>query len=256
MTKGLSLGVLVKDSTNLKLDSPALLKNFNDLRGEYFTTGIEQEVGFDQNFFYEIQQYKANRLVQCERGVGYLLKQRTKNKQPSPIYLVRNTPLSYWDGYQMTPLIPGRRVTFSELDTHITISTYLPPSYNEALQGAYSVLCSSSPQTPTPVELPEKTLLGRLDGRIQSIDSGELLEILTAKDIIGAISKHEGAIELRTKLLSLVNKSGLSISSIKLKPFNNSNRPEPSEATIIYNSDSKCLELGTGDKWLKIKTEE
>jgi hypothetical protein len=251
MIKGLSQGFPYSDSRDVRICGPEHLKELGDPNADHFTDCISAEVGLNQNFFYQINQYKAGSICKAERGVGFLYK-----KKPASICLTRYKPLHYWDSYQFTPIVPGRQVDFNLRETHITITTYKPDKYHEALQGDHVVMCSSTSQTPTPVELSNKTLLGRLDGRIQSIDSDELLEIVGQEKLIGAIAKHEGAIELRTRVLNLVNNGLLSLSSIKLRSHTNSNRPEPAEGTIIYNSESKSLQLGIGDKWVKINTGE
>jgi len=256
MTKGLSQGFPYADSRDVRICGPEHLKELGDPNADHFTDCLSEEVGFNQNFFYQINQFKAGLVSKAERGVGYLYHKEATSANPKAICLTRAMPLRYWDGYQFTPLVPGRQVDFNLRDTHITITTYIPDKYHEALQGEYVVMCSSASQTPTPVELSNKTLLGRLDGRIQSIDSDELLEIVGQEKLVGAISKREGAIELRTRVLNLVNNGLLSLSSIKLRPYTNSNRPEPTGGTIIYNGESKCLQLGLGDKWVKINTEE
>ena len=251
MIKGHSQGFPYSDSRDVRICGPEHLKELGDPNADHFTDCISAEVGLNQNFFYQINQYKAGSICKAERGVGFLYK-----KKPASICLTRYKPLHYWDSYQFTPIVPGRQVDFNLRETHITITTYKPDKYHEALQGDHVVMCSSTSQTPTPVELSNKTLLGRLDGRIQSIDSDELLEIVGQEKLIGAIAKHEGAIELRTRVLNLVNNGLLSLSSIKLRSHTNSNRPEPAEGTIIYNSESKSLQLGIGDKWVKINTGE
>jgi hypothetical protein len=256
MIKGLSQGFPYSDSRDVRICGPEHLKELGDPNADHFTDCISAEVGFNQNFFYQINQFKAGSVSKAERGVGYLYKKEATPTNPSCICLTRYKPLHYWDGYQFTPIVPGRQVDFNLRDTHITITTYKPDKYHEALQGDYVVMCSSASQTPTPVELSNKTLLGRLDGRIQSIDSDELLEIVGREKLIGEISQHEGAIELRTRVLNLVNNGLLSLSSIKLRAYIDSNRPEPTEGTIIYNGESKSLQLGVGDKWIKINTEE
>ena len=256
MIKGLSQGFPYSDSRDVRICGPEHLKELGDPNADHFTDCISAEVGLNQNFFYQINQFKAGSVSKAERGVGFLYKKKPTPTNPACICLTRYNPLHYWDGYQFTPIVPGRQVDFNLRDTHITITTYKPDKYHEALQGDHVVMCSSTSQTPTPVELSNKTLLGRLDGRIQSIDSDELLEIMGQEKLLGAISKHEGAIELRTRVLNLVNNGLLSLSSIKLRSHTNSNRPEPAEGTIIYNSESKSLQLGVGDKWVKINTGE
>ena len=123
-------------------------------------------------FFYEITEYKdgprqPDNQYLIERGIG-AIKKRGKS-----FYLTRFTPLSSIDG----PI--SRNIQFTP-NKKLFIQTYIPEDYRELFSTPNTVLATEVAGCPSPVELQDYTVLGRLNGTIQSIDQQELWSILLA----------------------------------------------------------------------------
>ena len=127
-----------------------------------------------QNFFYQIKQAKNERLyAYSESGLGEFYKKSNK------IFFKRE--YVFWVEKDNTAYKPidGVPPTLNDLKDHkFILLKYLPENYKNILVSKNSVLCSTEPFTPTPVELQDNTLLGKLDNIIQSIDQNELWSIL------------------------------------------------------------------------------
>lgn len=136
------------------LDDRCILKNFQP----------------DELFFYEIVQYKdgprqPDNELEIERGTGCI--QTVDDKT----YLNRITPLSSIDG----PIT--RHVEFTD-SKYLFIQTYIPKDYRDLFSTPNTILATEVAGCPSPVELQDHTLLGRLNGTIQSIDQQELWSLL------------------------------------------------------------------------------
>ena len=126
----------------------------------------------DELFFYEIIEYKdgprqPDNEVEIERGIGSI------KKSGKSFHLNRLIPLSSIDG----PIT--RHIQFTP-DKKLFIQTYIPEDYRELFSTPNTVLATEVAGCPSPVELQDYTLLGRLNGTIQSIDQQELWSILLA----------------------------------------------------------------------------
>lgn len=178
--------------------------------------GLLQSIYLNKLFFYFLQQFKISEsicideCIQHEKGVGYL------EKSNNEIFLRRVTSFEYYDG--QVKKIPDNNTfsTFYEKD-YIVLSSCVPENYVDSYILPHSILCSIEPNIPGPVHLEESTLLGRLDGRIQSIDRGELREIMG--------------------------------------PMIIPEESEDQEGSIRWNSVKKCFEGFNGKKWKKIRWE-
>ena len=127
----------------------------------------------DDSFFYKIVINQNLNLLYQEFGVGYIYKEAKKSR------LHREKVLQSWsaasgEGDSKTP----KRLK-SPTGSRIFVSTGTPASYKDMFVHSNSVLCCSEPDKPLSVELQDKTLLGRLDNIIQSIDKYELWSILS-----------------------------------------------------------------------------
>lgn len=139
-------------------------------------------------FFYIVQQIKfPDQCCKYEKGVGLL------EKNNGEVYLKRVVYFEYFDGDTVKKRVLTSSFNNFYEDDYILISSFIPEDYSKALILPHSVLCSIEAGVPSPVHLEEGTLLGRLDGRVQSIDNGELLEILGSKEVPGAIRWNSGA---------------------------------------------------------------
>jgi len=136
----------------------------------------------DELFFYELTEYKSDKRqpdneLEIERGIGFI---QIVDDVP---HLNRVTPLSSIDG----PIT--RHVQFTE-DKKLFLQTYIPKDYRELFSTPNTVLATEVAGCPSPVELQDHTLLGRLNGTIQSIDQQELWSLIlknTQKPIQGMI---------------------------------------------------------------------
>jgi hypothetical protein len=133
-------------------------------------------------FFYELIEYKdikrqPDNELEIERGIGCI---ETKDGE---LYLNRATPLSSIDG----PIT--RHVQFTD-NKKLFLQTYIPKDYVELFSSPNTILATEVARCPSPVELQDHTLLGRLNGTIQSIDQQELWTLLlknTNKPVEGMV---------------------------------------------------------------------
>jgi len=124
----------------------------------------------DELFFYELTEYKngirqPDNELEKERGIGCIKLEDGKTT------LDRITPLSSIDG----PI--NRNINFTE-DKKLFLQTYIPKDYIELFSSPNTILATEVAGCPSPVELQDHTLLGRLNGTIQSVDQQELWSLI------------------------------------------------------------------------------
>ena len=127
-----------------------------------------------QNFFYQIKQTKNERhFPYIESGLGEFYKKGRKIFfRREYVFFIEEPDTAFKPRFGNPPKL-------QELEGHkFILLKYLPENYKNILASKNSVLCSTEPFTPTPVELQDNTLLGKLDNIIQSIDQNELWSIL------------------------------------------------------------------------------
>lgn len=204
----------------------------------------------DTNFFYRILKFTKNdEILFSEKGIGEL------TKSDGRTILTREHVFKSWD--------TDRKVEFEtrnptpqdlSIDGWFVVTTYMPTHYSQLFTTEHSVLCSIDSQTPSIVPLEEATLLGRLDGRIQSIDSDELLFIL-GDNIKRGIENATGNLHLQVKEIDLKAHNNIIMTDqIQLKP--KKQRPRRfSVGSLYYNEKYKTYEFHDGEKWRKLVTE-
>jgi len=136
------------------------------------------------------------------------------------------------------------------IDGFGTVRSYIPTDFRHILALDDAVPCSIEPGVLSPVQLQEKTLLGKLDGHIQSIDAVELSLILGDQVAI-AVQNHEGPFVLKSKTLDLSSKnSKIAAHAAYLRPT----QPQPTmqPGTIIFNSTNRRFEGLTDDGWVPL----
>ena len=183
-----------------------------------------------------------------EKGVGSL------RREGSKIMLHRDSPILwgenpteeryYWEGQRLAE--------FHEDGCYIRVSSLSPPTYIQALSSPHSVIASIDAFQPTPVEIEDNCLLGRIDDVIQSVD----MEELSAMDgfstaVAVALMETQKQLRLKARHIQLDRKNAkISASSLQAMPvYNDENKPPPQQGMIIYNADSNCLEYFDGTKW-------
>lgn len=191
-----------------------------------FSILLQDLIPSAQNFFYLIEScdtlnFKRNVLT-SERGVGQIF------FASGSYYLKRDFVNSFNDG---TGEIRKRSSPFNFSNQNIIITTYIPEAYSDMLIYPYSVLCSIEAGNPASVQLEEKSVLGRLNDTIQSIDKDELREIITDANIVDAVE----------------DRKYLTLNRLILQP---SGRPQsPAQGTIIFNP-SGFFEGYNGSTWI------
>jgi hypothetical protein len=128
---------------------------------------------------------------------------------------------------------------------------------------------------PAPVNLEEGTLLGRLDGRIQSIDAQELRQILNGDDdtylkltdkelehvfkdiravILSNLTALRKTISLRTRRVDLVGvESSVEAPFFRAKPSERPKSPRP--GTFFFNKGNGKFEGFNGNDWVTLGAE-
>lgn len=242
---GLSVASPLENSKDLLLWN---LEQSLKLENEY--TSILHEVKLlqdtylpEQNFFYKIQCFdseKPGRKLICgERGVGEIYKRYRKH------YLKREHSTHFEDA-QGERKSGGYIANFPQ-NCFIVCYSYIPQHFLDLLVYPNSVICSINANEPTPVELEERTLLGRINDQIQSIDAAELRQIFGDENIVDAVAC--------SPVLNLNSpQARLSTTAIQFRPvYNNSYRPNPLRGTIAYNAETNCFEGYDGAAWRPLK---
>jgi len=251
MTAGvrISPATQIDDSYDLKLLSEDEIKHANYSHVSSKEILIQSAIKPGQNFFYSIEQYDCNKqnskLLKKEIGVGEIKKIRRA------YYLSREICLQFFDGNSNYPVYRSKFYKFTEKDCPLYVTSVTPENYIECLAYENSVLCSINPFSPSPVELQENTLLGRIDGMIQSIDSEELRKILTDEQIVSAVSTYRGPLTLFCSSLDIPGQdSSVSSALFHSKP---SQLPKnPKRGYISYDGDENSMKVFDGERWRRL----
>jgi len=203
-TASISLGIPASDNTVELVEKIETVHNLpiskeNDLK---------HSIPAGTKFFYKIQATKNNSDYSYEEaGVGFVKKNRKKK------FLVRETVFYYYnpvDGFLSARSGRVKGITLADGE-HLLVTTDIPEDYKRLFSIKNSVMCCTDIYTPTPVELQNKTLLGKLGDIIQSIDKYELWSILSE--------------------------------------FKESESLKPVKGSIRYNDKDECFEGFDGERW-------
>lgn len=177
----------------------------------------------NQNFFYEISYYDDGRVAWSEYGIGEIYsygRKQTALKREFAFKTVTKKGTRGIEDFKPKPL--NSNIEYFVVDTYV-------PTCHEALVTPNSVLCSVERFDPTPVELEDNAVLGRLNDKIQSIDGAELRTILTDDRIISAVKELKKPLILATNNLELSGKkSRVACDHIFLRPGSRPSKPSPS----------------------------
>jgi hypothetical protein len=265
----------VAGSSDLKIGCVSDLKKYKNEYAEYAKAlpHPKDSVGLNQRFFYKVQHYEFRNnkksLLAGERGVGEIYK---KGKD---FFLRRHFAIGVFDSESSHRPRNGTPQEFSAAYDYYVLESYKPADYHEALASPYSVLCSIEQNSPSPVELQEKTLLGRLDDRIQSIDAQELRQILNGDDdtylkltdkelehvfkdiravILSNLTALRKTISLRTRRVDLVGvESSVEAPFFRAKPSERPKSPRP--GTFFFNKGNGKFEGFNGNDWVTLGAE-
>lgn len=228
--------------------------------GSHFTGYIQEEDSLrrtfdkDTSFFYTLETFdntdiNSRKLNRQEKGLAHV------KKVGKDLVLIREVALSTNEQGQDTP---RDEKGFFELpdDSYVVIGSYIPTNYIDLFYRKHSILCSTDELSPSPIELEKNSLLGRLEGEVQSLNSDDISLILSPDYVVKSLYNNNDPILISSDHVELTStKSKLLISQIVLKATPRKPRNKE-QGTIIFNSSSNSLEFYDGDKWRKIKTED
>jgi len=234
-------------------------EDFEILDRSYFEkTGCEIPIGIDelciaqlpegQNFFYQISIYDEDGSpFQSETGIGEIYTyggDKTAFKREFASTFINHKMGS------TRHIVDNKPVKFKQKTEYFVVSSYIPQTCREALVTPNSVLCSVERFDPTPVELEDNSVLGRLNDKIQSIDGAELRTILTDDRIVSAIKEWKKPLVLATNKFEVKNR--LTCRHIYARPGSRPSKPQP--GFLHYNDGLDCLEIFTSLGWRSVTT--
>jgi hypothetical protein len=252
----LELGTPVIGSSDIKLCGIEALIECDEwikTGAAYLTSDCEFKnvVGTNYRCYYSLEQILNNETVLHERGVGSIVKRRKS------FFLEREFPVVWGDNSKTAvPVRDIAKPTNFNVPGHLRVSSVIPPTYIEALASPYSVVASIHPFNPTPVEIEENSLLGRIGDVIQSVDMDELREMISiGNDAIKALEDTQKQLKLKARRVDLTRKDAvLSAPILRVTPkYTTANRPKVQQGSIIFNTETKCLEFFDGHHWLSLK---
>lgn len=214
---------------------------------------IETQIPIGENFYYCAEHYDSTKidseLLYFEEGFAELYKKRTR------YYIKREIICYYGSGRSRSNKSRSNPKAFKDFENTgiLIVKSLVPKNIFDFFCYPHSVLCSADLFRPCPVELEEQTLLGRLDGRIQSIDSSELRTILGDQNIIDAVESTNKPFSLQSKVVDLVETdSRVTAGILNARP--RSNKPaRPQRGSIVYNDKTNRFEGYDGTAWRPLK---
>lgn len=198
--------------------------------------------GNDCRFFYALEQVKNNKVIKYERGIGYLSDKNGKT------VIVREIPIATGsDPSNQTPCVGGcTPFRCTDCDYLIAYST-VPQLYVENLLESNSLITSVAPFTPHSFSVSENSLVGRLDGNIQSLS---LNENKFVEKLWGALSLFTKQIILKTSKLDIKK---LATNILQFVPIS---KPAAKRGCLIYDKTDDQLKYYDGEKWRLLLWEE
>jgi len=284
---GFNLLLPQSDSKLLEFGNTTKLQEYNDGGYRWLQEqGIDcpcliENVGYDNLFLVEVVQISRkktkglNTPVRREASVARIIKEKRKSVLERLTVLYFST---FEDGNEnRQSCLPGKLFPFESIDNEYLVAyPFIPSKVEDCLPLDNSVLCSVDPFMPAPVNLEERTLLGRLDNRIQSIDAHELRQILNGdtdtylkltdkelehvfKDIKNIIFKtlrdSNSAISTKSQKIDLLTEhSSVAAPVLQAKPeYTDKKKPsKPRAGMIIFNKDKKAFEGYDGKSWKRL----
>ena len=212
-------------------DPLALAIKNNDLNHNHTFKNV---FGFDCKFFYVIEQMKDGDTIRYERGLGNLYQHNDK------IYLKRS------------PMVAGKNHKEISFDrtictrfqcedcSHLVVHSTYPQSYIECLADKNSIITSIESFIPHSFVVEENSVVGRLDGNVESIS----FKNKTFIDLISdALCKYTKQLVLKTSKLDVKK---ISTPSLQLNP---SPSPPAKKGCLYYDENDDSLKYYDGSKW-------
>jgi hypothetical protein len=193
--------------------------------------------GFDCKFYYKIDKFCSEKIIDTEIGIGHLVKENDL------IILKRDRGIFYKheDGPVCSIIRPVHAFSCFKDDEYLIIQSYHPHSLPELLVDPHSLIVSSPDNCVNVVNMDENSILGRLDGNVTSVSISELCTKVTnllfdyTKQIILSCSQLDVK-KLKTKILQL----------IPSKPA------QAKKGSIIYNEEHDIIQYFDGSRWRTI----
>jgi len=230
--------------------------------GSHLTGYIQEEdslrKSFDQDtgFFYTLETFdsldiNSRKLTRKESGIARVKKSR------DTFFLDRETALSSIESEEVAScaMKDTNGCFILPDDTSAVIGSYIPTNYIDLFYRNHSIICSTDELSPSPVELTNNSVLGRLDGEIQALDSDDISLIISPDYVVKTLQSNSDPILISSDHFELTSsKSKLLLSQMVLKPRSKPRNKE--QGLIFYNKSTNSLEFFDGTKWRKIKTED
>lgn len=213
-------------------------------------TCLQNKIGLDIRFFYQIEEFRDKKLISWERGVGYL------EEVDEVMCLNRETPVKYWNGGDSAYYRPNTEPMDISHNSVLRIQSKSPTEFREATAAPYSIVATLEPQRLSPVHLEENTLVGRKDDIVQSIDKEELVDMYDLKNFtIDSLTKTQKQLLFNARRIDLKRKDSVvaaPILKVSADMYSNNTKPPAQQGMIIYNGDTKCLEFYNGEEWISL----
>jgi hypothetical protein len=236
----IELGRHTEDSTDIELCGLEELgkksSQFNNLIKAHNLTSNNlfiNALGLDTKTLYYIELYHDNNIAISETGVGYVYERNGK------ILLRRTLPL--YKSYNGKDMFPSHKIQNLRChpDDLIVVYAYVPKVFTELLIEPNYIVSSSAPFIPTAVAVDNDSIVGRLEGNLDSLPLDSLGNNKSfQKSIMNAITSTTKQLLLKT--------TALCVNMLQLKPVTSS---VEKEGALRYNKNSKSVEYYNGEHW-------
>ena len=211
-----------------------------------------------ENFFYQIELFNkevgVDRAVTVsERGLGIIF------PSGSNLHLYRHIVLENQKIGEsgLSKSSPFDRTVFDSGD-YLAVSSYTPSDYRHMCAGSDSVLCTTTPFQPEPVEIDVSGILGRKSDRLTSLSGKDIGDIIIKSDstfISDIALKTTTPVKWATSKFDLTHKNSLIIAN-EIRCKETRVRPtKPEKGSIIFNSVTNKFEGWNGTEWLPFQHE-
>jgi len=192
--------------------------------------------GTDCKFFYSVE-IKSDSIGFIERGLGNV------EQHDGKFFLKRNRPFYYIENGNAISLTKPRPIAADD-SLQVIAASYAPTTYIELLTDANALITSTSPHLPTSVVVDNHSLLGRLDGEIESLKISDIVNEGHISEIaLNAIKQHTKNLILKS---SKVDVKRLTTNDLQLHP----QKSAPERKGVLYYDESEnCLKYYDGEKW-------